>query len=401
MSFISPTPSLNGIIEKFPLGASFSTSTSATTTTTTSSSDGTSEKTPSGENKTLDQGETLFTPIRIGDIQLDHRIVMCPLTRHRASQQGVHGELGKTYYGQRATKGGLIITEGTIVSQEAGGEANVPGIYSDEQVEAWKEITKNVHDKEGKIVCQLWSLGRVADPSLVEKVYSPNNIPYMSTERGPHMPALTVMTEDDIKRFVNSYKEAARNAVRAGFDGVEIHAANGYLIDQFLQTNSNTREDSYGGSLLDRSRFLFQIIESVISVIEENKVGIRLSPYSTFQGMRMINPLETFLPLLEGIMNKHPNLAYIHVIEGDQSGDDTKELRQVVMSKGNGTGYISAGGYQVDQARKVVNQHGGMIGFGRYFISNPDLPARIQSDLPLSEWDESTFYTNSAEGYIE
>ncbi|WVW80684.1 hypothetical protein I302_102670 [Kwoniella bestiolae CBS 10118] len=379
MSLISPTPSLNGlIIKKLP---QFNVP-------------------PEGADETT--RDPLFTPIKMGEIELKHRIVMCPLTRHRADEWGVHSQLGERYYEQRSSDGGLIISQGTVVAHEAGGEGYVPGIYSDEQIIAWKRITDKVHGKGGKIICQLWALGRVANPLLVDTVYAPSDIPCVPQDpTTPHLRDLKVMTHQDIQRFVDHYGKAAGNAMNAGFDGIEIHGANGYLIDQFLQTNSNTRTDTYGGSLPHRIRFLLQILEAVSQVVSQGKIGLKIFPFSTFQGMRMDHPLDTFVPLLERVLDQFPNLSYIHLVEGNYPGDSLMDLRRVVEEKGDGTGVIVAGEYTPGKAREVVARDGGALGFGRYFISNPDLPYRIKKGLPLNDWDERTFYTRGGEGYIE
>ncbi|WWC64977.1 uncharacterized protein I303_107591 [Kwoniella dejecticola CBS 10117] len=432
MSLISPTPSLNGLILKNVDGngqgqAALSSYDVDGKHDHDHKIDANLNMKDNGDNDSVthtenegeeDLGEGLFDPIRMGDIHLKHRIVMCPLTRHRADERGVHRKgLGEVYYEQRASDGGLIITEGTVVAHEAGGEANVPGIYSAEQVDGWKSMTDKVHAKGGKIVCQLWALGRVADPSLVDIVYAPSKIPLIPPspdnpssapdsesgkfEKSKAESKLKEMTQKDIDRFVAHFKQAARNAVKAGFDGIEVHAANGYLIDQFIQTNSNNRTDAYGGpSPLHRIQFLLDILESVSAVIPISRVGLRISPYSDFQGMRMVRPLDTFVPLLEEVLTRYPDLAYVHIIKGGE-GDDIQPLRNVVSDLGRGTGVIVAGEYTPDKARRVVREKGGAVGFGRYFISNPDLPFRIANNLPLNEWDEDTFYTTEAEGYTE
>ncbi|OCF35991.1 hypothetical protein I316_02486 [Kwoniella heveanensis BCC8398] len=355
----------------------------------------------------------LFEPMTVGDLELKHRVVMCPLTRCRADAGGVHSELAVEYYKQRASDGGLLITEGTIISQEAGGQSNVPGIYSFEQIEAWKRVTAAVHEKGGFIFSQLWALGRVADPAVVPngKVYAPSDIPFTTNaNNGPGCTNLTVMSERDLDRFVEAYVDAARGAMETGFDGVEVHAANGYLLDQFLQTNTNTRSDNYGGSPANRIRLIIRVLDSISAVVPPSKIGIRISPFSTYQGMKMSPTTEiaqAFQHLLREVLSRW-ELAYVHIIRGNGDEDEDREslekLKEVIRgSRRMNTRIILAGEFDPAQAREEVrkNPFDELVAFGRYFIANPDLPYRIRHQLALSEWDETTFYTHSAEGYIE
>ncbi|WVF67805.1 hypothetical protein IAT40_002566 [Kwoniella sp. CBS 6097] len=364
------------------------------------------------DNGTTEAGnERLFQSIGLGALQLKHRVVMCPLTRCRADEAGVHSDLAVEYYKQRASAGGLLVTEGTIISAEAGGQSNVPGVYSPVQIDAWKRVTSAVHNKGGFIFCQLWALGRVADSAVVPngKVYAPSDVTFeKNANNGPGCTNLSVMSEGDIDRFVGSYVGAAKGAVEAGFDGVELHAANGYLLDQFLQTNTNTRTDAYGGSPANRVRLILRILESISSIIPPSKIGIRISPLSTYQGMRM-SPLDlkaTYTYLLEDITSKW-DLAYVHIIRGEEeSSDEDRQgleiLRKTVRDSGRTTKIIIAGNFDPAQARDQVSENEDeLVAFGRYFIANPDLPYRIKNHLPLSTWDDAMFYTHSAKGYIE
>ncbi|WVQ86213.1 hypothetical protein IAT38_008381 [Cryptococcus sp. DSM 104549] len=345
----------------------------------------------------------LFQNTSVGDVDLAHRVVLAPLTRRRADAEGVLGWLGEEYYRQRASHGGLLITEATLVAEEAGGQAWVPGIWSDEQIAAWRNITDAVHEKDGKIFCQLWALGRVASPDLAPDsvVYAPSPLPYVHYN-GEHLDPsqLTVMSEKDIDRFVEHFARAGKNALEAGFDGVEIHGANGYLIDQFLQTTSNNRTDAYGGSVVNRSRFLNRIITALSEHIPLSRVGLRLSPYSTYQGMGMPEPLDTFIPVVESLAESYPELAYIHFIEGE-GPDDLRQLRDLVKKGKGDTKVIVASGYGPKSALEHAAKYDDLVAFGRWFISNPDLPERIKEGHPLSEWDASTFYTRGPKGYIE
>ncbi|WWD20912.1 hypothetical protein CI109_105390 [Kwoniella shandongensis] len=360
----------------------------------------------------------LFTPISAGSLDLKHRIVMAPLTRMRAEKgTGVQLDRSANYYTQRATDGGLIISEATFIHEEARGYEFVPGIYSPEQIAGWKKVTDGVHSKGGKIFCQLWALGRVADPSISPVIYSAGSIPDDGTDLNGNKiptPTLHIMTEDDITRFVGHYAQAAKNAVEAGFDGVEIHGANGYLLDQFLQNNSNDRTDSYGGSLSNKFRFPLAVLNAVCAAIGPSRVGIRMSPYSRFQGMREPKPLDTFVPWTRAILTAQPQLAYVHATEGRAQGavdtpehliddvDTLQPIREVVQELGDGTRFVVAGGFLPDSAKEHAEKYGDdLVAFGRYFISNPDLPRRVENGWPLKKYQRETFYTQSEEGYVD
>ncbi|KAH7238617.1 hypothetical protein BKA59DRAFT_253433 [Fusarium tricinctum] len=355
----------------------------------------------------------LFSPVKVGSVELKHRVVLAPLTRLRADEAtAVPASYAAEYYAQRSSDGGLLISEGTFIAHEAGGISRVPGIYSPEQIAAWKVITDAVHAKGGYIFAQLWALGRVADPKLVPHVWSAGSIPFDKGTGAAEPPAkFTTMTESDIDRFVGHYRQAALNSIEAGFDGVELHGANGYLIDQFLQTNSNDRTDSYGGSLENRFRFPLRVLEAVTDAIGPERVGIRMSPFSRFQGMREADPLSVFVPWAKAIIKAQPSLAFIHAVEprisggSDEAGhfpktEDTLEpIRQVVSN--SGVKFIVAGGFTPETAVKHANKTEDLVGFGRYFIPNPDLPARIQNGWPLTKYDRSLFYTPDEKGYTD
>ncbi|KAM5348268.1 hypothetical protein ACJ41O_008092 [Fusarium nematophilum] len=363
---------------------------------------------------TVQKTTRLFTPIRVGAVNLQHRVVLAPLTRRRADREtAVPAGFAAEYYAQRASPGGLLISEGTFIAEEAGGLSHVPGIYSKEQILAWKGITDAVHDKGGYIFCQLWALGRVANPKIVSTVWSPGSKPFVpagaaSTDPPPNF---TVLTESDIDRFVGHYRQAATNAIEAGFDGVEIHGANGYLIDQFLQSNSNDRTDSYGGSLENRLRFPLRVLNAVSDAIGPERVGIRMSPFSRFQGMRETDPLALFIPWADAIVKDQQSLAFVHAVEprADGSSDTPEHLRKAEdtlapireILNGAGVKFIVAGGFLPETAVKHASENDDLVAFGRHFIPNPDLPARIENGWPLTKYDRSLFYTQDQVGYTD
>lgn len=346
-------------------------------------------------------GSKLFTPLQLGAITLSHRIIMAPMTRIRADEDGVHHEIAVEYYSQRATPGGLLISEGTFISKEAGGIRNVPGIYTPAQVSAWRKVTDAVHSKGGYIFCQLWALGRAASIDVIGplgyKVVSASNLPL----KGGTVPE--ALTKEDINRYVDAYANAAKNAIEAGFDGVEIHNANGYLLDQFLQSNANIREDEYGGSIENRSRFSLEVVKAVTEAIGQERVGVRLSPFNPFQGMRMEDPYPTFTYITGQIRELYPGLGYVHFVEGDPTkGDSTDFARQIWSSPGEERKrsiFISCKGYTPETAAKVVTEKGGAVAFATSFIGNPDLVARIQYGLPLTIHDRKTVYLNGPKAY--
>ncbi|KAI1445005.1 NADH:flavin oxidoreductase/NADH oxidase family protein [Annulohypoxylon stygium] len=355
------------------------------------------------------QSSRLFQPLKIGNANLQHRVVMAPLTRFRADANHVPLPFVKDYYQQRGSvPGTLLITEATFIAKEAGGYPNVPGIWNKEQIAAWKEVTDAVHAKGSYIYVQLWALGRVAKPAIAEaegfQVKGASPIPQAEGETVP-----TELSVDEIKRFVGHYAQAARNAVEAGFDGVEIHGANGYLVDQFIQDNSNQRQDQYGGSIENRARFALEVTSAIVEAIGADKVGIRLSPWSKFQGMRMKDPIPQFTYVINGL--KKLKLAYLHVVQSyvEESDADIESSKQITFALDaweNTSPVLVAGGFRAESGKRVVDNifkdKDVAVVFGRYFISTPDLPFRIQKDLPLTPYDRNTFYNPGAtEGYID
>ncbi|KAM0427887.1 hypothetical protein ACHAPT_007346 [Fusarium lateritium] len=348
----------------------------------------------------------LFKPLNIGDVEVKHRIGMAPLTRLRANYGRVPTPLMKDYYVQRAAvPGTLIIAEGTFVSANCGGFDHAPGIWREDQIAEWKTITDQVHSKGSFIFCQLFAMGRAGDAEIAKKegfsIKAPSAIPI---EPGSVVPE--AMTIEEIKQTVQEFVDASRNAIRAGFDGVEIHGANGYLLDQFIQDTSNQRDDQYGGSVENRSRLLIEVIEAVVAAIGPERVGLRLSPWSTFQGMRMQDPIPQFTDIIK--KTSPFGIAYLHVVESRVSGsDDCDRQDRLDFAYNNWNGpLLIAGGYTPEDARKLVDEKYPekdiVVIFGRYFLSNPDLVYRIKEGLELNRYDRKSFYVSeSPVGYSD
>lgn len=349
----------------------------------------------------------LFKPLKIGNVEVKHRIGMPSLTRFRATDDRIPTPLMKEYYGQRASvPGTLIITEGTLVSPSAcGGFANAPGIWSKDQVAAWRAITDEVHTKGCFIFCQLFAMGRAADVDIAKtegiNIVAPSALPI--DEDSPIPRAMTIQ---EVNQTARDFAKASENAISAGFDGVECHGANGYLIDQFIQDVSNKRDDEYGGSVENRSRFINDVMKAMADAVGPERVGLRLSPWSPFQGMRMKDPV----PQFTDIINKASqlNLAFLHLIESRVSGSEDCEGNDGLdfayrLWKGP---ILVAGGFKPVDAQKFVDEEhldkDIVVMFGRYFISNPDLVYRIKEGLELSSYDRKTFYvSNSTVGYLD
>ncbi|KAK1811410.1 hypothetical protein LTR12_014219 [Friedmanniomyces endolithicus] len=352
----------------------------------------------------------LFTPLKLGSRELSSRLAMAPLTRFRADDDHVQLPFAKDYYTQRAcVPGTLIITEATFISPEAGGYANVPGIYNDAQIKAWKEIVESVHKAGGIIYLQLWALGRAASAEVKKKegtgdVVSASDVPM--ADNGPKPRALS---EQEIDAYIKAYVSAAKNAVEgSGFDGVELHGANGYLIDQFTQDVSNKRTDRWGGSIENRTRFATSVTQAVVSAVGADKTGIRLSPWSTFQGMQMEDPIPTFSHLLRSL--KEMKLAYVHLVESRISGnadvETTGKIDPFIDIWAGTSPILLAGGFKPDSTRRAVEEQykdkNVVVVFGRYFISNPDLVFRVQEGIELAAYDRETFYlAKSEKGYLD
>lgn len=357
--------------------------------------------------------QKLFTPVELGALTLSHRVVMAPLTRVRSDQPGdIPNSLMAEYYHQRASEGGLIISEATTVACTARGYLGAPGIYTDAQVSGWKKVTSAVHAKGGHIFLQLWHVGRAGHTDLTGGVapVAPSVVPYegiVFTANGfvpasPHR----ALRSDEIPGIIEEFRRAAERAKAAGFDGVEIHGANGYLLDEFLQDGTNKRSDAYGGSIENRARLLIEVTESVASVWGGNRVGVRLSPSSKYNAMSDSNPAETFGYAAKQL--DHFKLAYLHIIEPRVSGWDTIDhnMPPVVATaqfrKDFSGPLMAAGGFNPQSAEAIVERgDADLVVFGRYFISNPDLPHRIQLGLPLAPYDRATFYGRDYHGYTD
>jgi NADPH2 dehydrogenase len=310
------------------------------------------------------------------------------------------------YYGQRAcVPGTLLITEATFITEQHGGYPNVPGIYNKDQINAWKKITDEVHNKGSFIYMQLWALGRVANKGFCESkgitVKSASSIQLDENSAVPKE-----MTQEDINETVAAYAQAAKNAIAAGFDGVEIHGANGYLVDQFIQDNSNQRTDSYGGSVENRSKFAIEVTKAVVDAVGADKTGIRLSPFSDFQGMHMKDPIPQFSDVIKKL-NKF-GLAYLHLVESRISGNaDIESFAPLdpLVPLFDGP-LLIAGGFKPDSAKRLVDQDRKdrdiVVVFGRHFISTPDLVFRLQKGIELNAYDRDTFYNAKSEkGYTD
>lgn len=347
----------------------------------------------------------LFKPLKIGKLTLSRRVGLSPLTRYRASDDHVPLDFVKEYYGQRASvPGTLLITEGVLISPDDGGHANAPGIYNQRQIDAWKEITDVVHAKGSYIFCQLWALGRdvYADVAAAEgiKIVSSGTIG-LDEERRP-----TPLSIGEIQVRVRNYATAAKNAIAAGFDGVELHGANGYLIDQFLSDRTNNREDEYGGSVENRSRFAVEAVRAVSDAVGPERTGVRFSPWSTYNNMRMADPVPQFTDVIRK-MNQL-GIAYVHLIESRVAGNvdaEGSESLSFAFKQFDGP-LLVAGGFTPELARQVVDQDFPgkdiVVMFGRYFISTPDLPFRIHEGLPPNPYNRETFYApKTKRGYID
>ncbi|KAI0691499.1 FMN-linked oxidoreductase [Cytidiella melzeri] len=351
----------------------------------------------------------LFTPIQVGNMNLEHRIVLAPLTRLRATKDHIHGKLAVDYYSQRGSSpGSLLITEATVIAPQAGGFYHVPGIYTDVQIAAWKDVVDAVHAKGSYIFLQLWALGRAADPNVLKEegpypLVSASDIPLAGKPDTPRP-----LTIKEIKEYVRLYAVAASNAVHgAGFDGVEIHGASGYLVDQFMQDVSNKRTDEYGGSVENRARFALEIVDAIAEVVGEKKVAIKFSPWNHFQDMRMEDPIPTFRYIVQQLVEKHPNLAYIQVVEPRVNGNVDRDVEEgetndFIRNIWSPRPLISTGGYNRELALEVAENNGGLIAFGRHYIPNPDLVQRLKKNLPLAQYDRSKFYIpGKAIGYTD
>jgi N-ethylmaleimide reductase len=350
----------------------------------------------------------LFTPYILGGIPLSNRMVMAPMTRGRAIEGNVPGPLSITYYVQRATAG-LIITEGSQVSPQGVGFFRTPGIHSKEQVAGWKQVTAAVHRAGGKIFLQHWHVGRMSHPDFLdgELPVAPSALPVGEEIHTPvgkkQIPVPRALEKKDIPGITKQFRDSAANAKKAGFDGVEIHGANGYLLDQFLRDGSNRRTDRYGGNLANRARLPLEVTEAVVRVWGAKKVGYRISPHFNLHAMSDTNPRETFGYLAEEL--GRIGIAYIHLVEpvGGRLGaiNPDAEMAPLIRKKFDGT-LILNGGYDKKSGEKVIEDGlADLIAFGTLFLANPDLPKRFMTDAPLNHEDIATFYTGEEKGYTD
>ncbi|KAF6167011.1 hypothetical protein GIB67_041266 [Kingdonia uniflora] len=353
----------------------------------------------------------LLTPYKMGRFNLSHRVVLAPLTRTR-SYNNVPQPHAILYYSQRTTQGGLLIAEATGVSDTALGYPDTPGIWTNKQVEAWKPIVEAVHAKGGIFFCQIWHAGRVSNSG-----FQPNGqVPVSSTDQ-PLTPQIHAngiddnqftpprrLRTDEISEVVKDFKIAARNAIEAGFDGVEIHGAHGHLIDQFMKDQVNDRTDEYGGSLENRCRFALEVVEAVVNEVGADRVGIRLSPFANYMESGDSNPKALGLYMVKSL-NKY-GILYCHMVEPRMKKVDEKcetpYSLQPMKDAFKGT-FMAAGGYDREEGNKaLVDKHADLVAYGRWFLANPDLPRRFELNAPLNKYNRDTFYTSDPiVGYVD
>ena len=347
---------------------------------------------------------SLFTPLQVGAFTLPNRILLAPLTRTRADAGHMPNALMADYYSQRAS-GGLLITECTMVAPGTSAFINEPGIYSEAQIAAWKLTTDAVHAKGGRIFMQIWHAGRAAHPDINDgapTVSSSATAPDGETHTPKGKVANAVphaLTAEEIPAIVAAYAQGAKNAVAAGFDGVEVHGANGYLIDQFLRDTPNQRTDNYGGSLENRARFLFEVLTAVTAAIGADRVGLRLSPLNSYNSMKDSDPV-ALIGFLAEKLNAF-KLAYLHVMRADFFGLQKGDVETIARANYKGV-LIGNMGYTAEEADAAIAAGKlDAVAFGTSFLANPDLPARIQAKAALNAPDSNTFYTPGAKGYTD
>jgi N-ethylmaleimide reductase len=350
----------------------------------------------------------LFEPFRLGPITLPNRLVMAPLTRNRAVPPGmVPSPLATDYYGQRASAG-LLVTEASQVSQQGQGYQDTPGIYSKEQVAGWRKVTDRVHERGGRISIQLWHVGRISHVSLQPNGGKPVGPSAISAKGKTFVNGtFTDISEpralelSEIPGIIESFKRGTANAIAAGFDGVEIHGANGYLLDQFAKDGANKRTDAYGGGIENRARLMLEVSKVVAAEAGADRTGIRISPVTPANDVSDSNPQPLFEYIVEGL--NALKLVYIHVIEGATGGPrDIAPFDYGALRKRFSGAYMANNGYDFDLASKVLAAgEADLIAFGKPFISNPDLVERLQRGAPLNAWDKTTFYGGGAKGYTD
>ena len=349
----------------------------------------------------------LFDPYKLGPITLSNRAVMAPLTRNRALAGMVPNPLAVEYYGQRASAG-LLITEASQVSQQGQGYQDTPGIYSKEQIAGWKKVTDRVHERGGRIFIQLWHVGRISHVDLQVNGRAPV-APSAIRAKGKTFVNGTfadvseprALALEEIPGIIESFKQGAANALEAGFDGVEIHGANGYLLDQFAKDGTNKRTDAYGGSIENRARLMLEVSKEVAAVTGPERTGIRISPVTPANDVSDSNPQPLFDHIVDGL--NALKLVYIHVIEGATGGPrDIAPFDYASLRKRFKQTYMANNGYDLALANKMLDSDAAdLIAFVRPFISNPDLVERLKAGAPLNEWDKNTFYGGGAKGYTD
>ncbi|WIH06173.1 alkene reductase [Xanthomonas translucens pv. graminis] len=350
----------------------------------------------------------LFAPLRLGAIALANRIVMAPLTRNRAEGEGrIPSPLAPEYYGQRASAG-LIVAEATQISPMGQGYRDTPGIYSQAQVAAWKNVTAEVHRRGGRIVLQLWHVGRISHVSLLPDGAAPvapsalrANAKTFTAEGFSDVSEPRALRLDEIPALLEDFRHAARNAIAAGFDGVEVHAANGYLIDQFLRDGSNRRDDAYGGSIENRTRLLFEVVQAVAQEIGAERTGVRLSPVTPANDAHDSDPQPLFERAVERL--DPLGLAFLHVIEGATGGprDNIAFDYAALRARFRGPWLVNNGYDKALAERVIAAGTADAVAFGRPFIANPDLVERLRRDAPLNPLDADTLYGGGAKGYTD
>ena len=355
---------------------------------------------------------TLFTPVRVGALELGHRVVLAPLTRMRSEMPGnIPGTAMAQHYVQRATLGGLLIAEATFVARQGNGGYASPGIEDDAQMEGWRRVVDAMHAKGARFMLQLWHAGRSSHTEL-----QPNGAQPIAPSAGESgagsllkggyalaSPPRAILAAE-IPGIVAQYRRAGERAMRAGFDGVEVHAANGYLIDQFMQDGSNRRTDDYGGSIENRARFLLEVVDALTEVWGAGRIGVRIGPSNSFNDMHDSDPAALFGTVARALGQRR--IAYLHVIEprvkGNSEVGDQTPLAAAAMKRAFGGTTIAAGGFDGAGAEAIVAEGGAdLVAFGRHFIANPDLPERLRKRLPLNAYDRSTFYYGGMTGYLD
>lgn len=360
---------------------------------------------------TLNMSESknpLLTSYNLSGLKLPNRVIMAPMTRNRAGEGNVPTEMNAKYYKQRASAG-LIISEGTQISEQGVGYPWTPGIHSDKQIEGWEKVTDAVHEADGRIFAQIWHVGRISHPSFHD-----GKLPVAPSAVKPDGQAFTpegmkdfveprALATDEIPGIIDDYVQAAENALEAGFDGVEIHGANGYLIDQFIQDSTNKRDDQYGDSVENRARFALEVTEAVADAIGSDKVGIRLSPSGEFNDMHDSNPKHTFTYLINQL--NQFNLAYLHLVEPLSDVSDLEnylvEVTPFFRNIYEGT-IIACGGHTKESGNEAIGENNtDLVAYAQLFLANPDLPERFAAGASLNEPNPDTYYGGEKEGYID